>query len=86
MCVRLLYLITVGSWAGWCCWAAARHPRTPRSWCSVMRARYSAVRSPGPGRTGPARAILAALARYLPAVLRVRWLVTPGTLLPGTAG
>jgi putative transposase len=46
-----------------------------------MRSRYFAVRSPGPGRTGPARAILAALARHLPAVLRARRLVTPGTLL-----
>jgi putative transposase len=32
------------------------------------------------------RAILAALARHLPAVLRARRLVTPGTLLAGTAG
>src|SRR6266487_1931848 len=52
-----------------------------RSWCSIMRSRCSAVRLPGPSRTGPDRAVLAALARMLPAVLRALRLVTPGTLL-----
>ena len=67
--------------AGWCCWAAARRPRTRRSWCSVMRSRCCAVRSPGPKPDWADRAVLAALARLLPAVLRAHRLVTPGTLL-----
>ncbi len=56
----------------------------PRSWCSGMRSRCSAVRSPGPARPGPDwadRAFLAALARQLPAMLRARRLVTPDALL-----
>ena len=51
-----------------------------RSRCSVMRSRCFGVRPPGPGRTG-LTAVLAALTRLLPAVLRAHRLVTPGTLL-----
>ncbi len=51
-----------------------------RSWCSVMRSRCSAVRLSGRPDWAD-RAVLAALARLLPAVLRARRLVTPGTLL-----
>jgi Protein kinase domain len=43
------------SWSGfsadWPCLAAARHPRTRRSWCCATRSRCSAARCPG--RTGP---------------------------------
>jgi putative transposase len=46
-----------------------------------MRSQCYGARSPGRGRTGVDRAILAALAQLLPAELRARRLVTPGTLL-----
>ena len=46
-----------------------------------MRSRCCGDRSPARSRTGPDRAVLAALARLLPAVLRARRLVRPGTLL-----
>src|ERR1019366_326554 len=52
-----------------------------RSWCSVMRSRCCGGRSPARSRTGAGRAVLAALARLLPAVPRAHRLVTPGTLL-----
>src|ERR1039457_3398195 len=46
-----------------------------------MRSRCCGGRSPARSRTGAGRAVLAALARLLPAVLRACRLVTPGTLL-----
>ena len=46
-----------------------------------MRSRCSGARSPGPKPDWADRAVLAALARLLPAVLRAHRLVTPGTLL-----
>jgi hypothetical protein len=42
-----------GSLAGCSCWAAARRPRTLRSWCSAMKSPSCAARSPVPGQTGP---------------------------------
>jgi Homeodomain-like domain len=63
------------------CSAAARRPKTRRSWCSVMRSLCSVVRSPGPSRTGPT----APSWRHWPGccqlLLRAHRLVTPGTLL-----
>jgi putative transposase len=47
-----------------------------------MRSRCSAASSPGQSPDWADRAILAALARQLPAVLRAHRLVTPGTLPP----
>ena len=46
-----------------------------------MRSRCCGGRSPARSRTGAGRAVLAALARLLPAVPRACRLVTPGTLL-----
>ena len=46
-----------------------------------MRSRCCAVRSPAPKPDWADRAVLAALARLLPTVLRARRLVTPGMLL-----
>src|ERR1017187_546095 len=77
---RLLYLIMIRVF-GCCCWDAARRPRTCRSWCCVMRSRCYGVRSPGPKPDSADRAVLAALARLLPAVLRAHRIVAPGTLL-----
>ena len=53
MAFGLLYLIAIRVFGWLCCSAAARRPRTRRSWCSVMRSRCSGVRSPGRSRTGP---------------------------------
>ena len=80
MSPRLLYLIMIRVF-GCCCWDAARRPRTCRSWCCVMRSRCYGVRSPGPKPDWADRAVLAALARLLPAVLRAHRIVAPGTLL-----
>ena len=82
MCVRLLYLIMVRV-LGWLVPLGRPQdlPGTPRSWCSVMRSRYSAVRSPSPDRTGPTAPSWRRWPRHLQAMLRVHRLVTPGTLL-----
>src|SRR6266487_3462493 len=52
-----------------------------RSWCCVMRSRCCAVRSARPKPDWAGRAVQAALAQLLPAVLRGHRLVTPRTLL-----
>jgi len=67
--------------AGSCCSAGHRHRRTPSCSCCGMRSQFCAAPVHGPGWTGPARAVLAALIRLLPAQLRMHRLVTPGTVL-----
>ena len=81
MSLRLLYLIMIRVF-GWLVLLGRGHAsKTRRSSFSVMRSRCSAVRSPRPEPDWADRAILAALTRLLPAVLRAYRLVTPGTLL-----
>src|SRR6266446_4029822 len=70
-----------GSAAGWSCPAGPRRPRTSSCWCCGTRSPCCAAPIPGPGWTGPDRAVLAALTRLLPARLPTHRLVTPGTVL-----
>jgi hypothetical protein len=79
--LRLLYLITVRVFA----WLVllGRSQASKDAEIMILRHEIAVLRRqvarPAPDWAG--RAILAALARHLPAVLRARRLVTPGTLL-----
>jgi putative transposase len=79
--VRLLYLIMVGVF-GWLvllgCSQASKDAEILVLRHEVMVLRRQVTR---PRPDWADRAVLAALARLLPAALRRRWLVTPGTLL-----
>src|SRR3954471_17327360 len=81
MCVRLLYLIMVRVFA----WLVllGRSQTSKEAEIMVLRHEVEVLRRQvtRPRPDWADRAILAALAQHLPAVLRARRLVTPGTLL-----
>ena len=81
MSLRLLYLITVRVFA----WLVllGRSQASKDAEIMILRHEIAVLRRQvaRPAPDWADRAILAALARHLPAVLRARRLVTPGTLL-----
>jgi putative transposase len=81
MPVRLLYLCSSGSAAGWPCSAVRQHPKDAE--LLVLRHEAAVLRrtQPRPRLDWADRAVLAALIRLLPARLRMHRLVTPGTVL-----
>ena len=86
MSVRLLYLIMIRVFA----WLVlpARSEASKDAEILVLRHEVAVLRRrvARPKPDWADRAVLAALARLLPAVLRAYRLVTPGTCWPGTVG
>lgn len=61
MSVRLLYLIIIQVFGWLVLLGRSQASKDAETWCGVARSWSSVDGSPGPGRTGPDRTILAAL-------------------------